>query len=76
MMSHFSTLYCLVKTTKLSTNKAVDGKLLCTILILLDKPFVKGSFRGKTHKVKTALKIRKSLKKFLLPNLFAPFRVA
>ena len=76
MMSHFSTLYCLVKIAKLSTNKAVDGKLLCTILILLDKLFVKGSFRGKTHNVKTTLKIQKSLKKFLLPNLFAPFRVA
>lgn len=80
MISHFSTLYYLVKITKLSTNKAVDGKLLCTILILLNKLFVKGSFRGKcflkTHKVKTTLKIRKSLKKFLLPNLFAPFRVA
>ena len=70
MMSHFSNLYCLVKI----------AKLLCTILILLNKLFVKGSFRGKcflkTHKVKTTLKIRKSLKKFFLPNLFAPFRVA
>ena len=80
MTSHFSTLYCLVKIVKLSTNKTVDGKLLCKILILLNKLFVKGSFMGqcflKTHKVKTTLKIRKSLKKFLLPNLFAPFRVA
>ena len=80
MTSHFSTLYCLINITKLSTNKVVDGQLLCTILILLNKLFVKGSFRGKcflkTHKVKTTLKIRKRLNKFLLPNLFAPFRVA
>ena len=69
MTSRLSTLYCLVKIAKLSTNKAVDGKLLCTILILLAKLFVKGSFRGKTHNVTTTLKIHKSLKKFLLPNL-------
>lgn len=80
MTSRLSTLYCLVNIAKLSTNKAVDGKLSCTILILLNKLFVKESFGGqcflKTHKVKRTLKIRKSLKKFLLPNLFAPFRVA
>ena len=56
MTSHFSTLYCLVKIIKLSTNKTIDGKLLCKILILLNKLFVKGSFMGqcflKTHKVK------------------------
>ena len=68
MTSRLSTLYCLVNIAKLSTNKAVDGKLSCTILILLNKLFVKGSFRGqcflKTHKVKKTLKIRKAWRNF------------